>query len=108
MDFAVNKSNEQLTSVDVARPSADVILDSSLPSKIRDYVENKVQSVSLGDATTEVKISTFEVNKRADSGQDGKGSQTYPTFKVSNLSKVPSHLCFYCCISLYHLTVYHI
>ncbi|KAI3821839.1 hypothetical protein L1987_09412 [Smallanthus sonchifolius] len=85
----VNKSNEHQTFVDVARPSNDVAHDdSSLPSKIVDGAENKERSISLGNATPEEKNLTFEENKRDGLGQDGKGSLSYPTFQVSNLSKI--------------------
>ncbi|KAI3687222.1 hypothetical protein L1987_80916 [Smallanthus sonchifolius] len=85
----VNKSNEHQPFVNVARPSNDVAHDdSSLPPKIVDDVENKERSVSLGNATPEEKNLTFEVNKRDDLGQDGKGSLSHPTFQVSNLSKI--------------------
>ncbi|KAK1435929.1 hypothetical protein QVD17_01702 [Tagetes erecta] len=84
----VNKLNEHHACVDVARPSDEVIHDSSLPCQIPAYVESKAQSVSLGNATPEVKISNFEDNKRADLGQHGKGSLSHPTSQVSNLSKI--------------------
>ncbi|XP_076909636.1 protein SWOLLEN 1-like [Bidens hawaiensis] len=84
----VSKSNKQPTFVDVARPSDGMKHGSFVPSKTVDDVENKVQSVSLGNVTPEEKNLTIEINKRADLGQDGKGSISYPTYKVTNLPKI--------------------
>ncbi|XP_076936329.1 protein SWOLLEN 1-like [Bidens hawaiensis] len=64
------------TFVDAAPPSDDMEHASS------------VQPVSLGNVTPEEKNSTIEVNKRADLGQDGKASISYPTYKVTNLPKI--------------------
>ncbi|XP_022017922.1 uncharacterized protein LOC110917784 isoform X2 [Helianthus annuus] len=84
----VNKSNEHQTFVDGSRPSDDVADGSSLSCKTADDVQNKALSVSVDNATPEEKDLTFEVNKRSDLGQDGKGSLSYPAFQVSNLPKI--------------------
>lgn len=97
--IAVNESNKHQTFVDVARPSEirakdkqeateDVTHNSSLPSKIIDDVENKVQLGFSGRASEEEKNFTFEVNNSAVVGQAGKSFHSYPTFQVSNLPKV--------------------
>ncbi|KAI7742706.1 hypothetical protein M8C21_020713 [Ambrosia artemisiifolia] len=88
LEFTVNTSNEHQAFVDIARPSDDLADGSSLPSKTTDDVQKKVLSVSVDNATPEKNNLTFEVSKRADPGQDGKGSLSYPTFQVSNLPKI--------------------
>lgn len=62
--------------------------ESSLPSKITDDVEDKIQSVSLSNATHEEKSFTFNVNKSGDLGEASKDIQSYPAFQASNSPKI--------------------